>query len=89
MTSVQTQARMWAQALNKKVKERGFEKIYEDLNYLANPDEVKRFETSEPCWEAVKTLEKFSVSYVGTVPKQTEFTLVRDFLLWQVFYYYY
>ena len=84
LNSVQTQARVWSKTLNKSAKQREFEKIYEDFEYLTNPEDVKRFETSQPCREAVKILETFSLNNVRTVPKQNEYTLVRDFLLRQV-----
>ena len=84
MQSMQTQARVWAKSLNKQTKAREFEKIYEDFADIIDPAEVKTFERSEPCRQAVKILEKFSTPLVGIAPMQNEFTLVRDFLLWQI-----
>ena len=71
-------------SLKKRSKKREYEKIYEDYDFLTNPEEVQRFDTSAPCRQAVQILEKFSVPKVGFVPTQNEYTLSRDFLLWHL-----
>ena len=81
---MQTQARAWSRGLKKVSNKREYQKIYEDYDYLTNPEEVTRFDQSQPCREAILIIEKFSVPEVAVVPTQSEYTLVRDFLLWHL-----
>ena len=82
--SMQTQARVWSKSLNKKTKCREFRKIYEDLDNIFDPEKVTKFESSKPCREAIAIIQEFSVAKVGVCPKQSQYTLTRDFLLWSL-----
>ena len=84
LQAMQTQARVWGRSLNNSIKAREYEKIYEDFDYITDPTEVSKFENSKPCREAIGIMEKFLQPKKRYGPKQNEYTLVRDFLLWQL-----
>ena len=82
--AMQTQCRTWSRSLDKISRKREFEKAYEDLEHMFDPDEAVRFDSSKPCREAVSIIEMFSVPKLGFCPTQQQYTLTRDFLLWNL-----
>ena len=82
--AIQTQAKAWCRGMRKESKKREYVKIYEDHDRITTPDEVKEFENSTVCREAVGIIGKFSLIKPGIVPTQKEYTHCRDYLLWQL-----
>ena len=60
------------------------QKVEGDYDLIFDPAKLQQFQKSEPCKEALLTLERFSVSKPGLAPSQKEYCLVRDFLLWNL-----
>ena len=81
---MKSQAEQWARSLNKSKQRREFEKAAEDVERLVTVEEMKDFDSSKPVQDAQKYLRRFKNAKVGLVPTQQQFTLVRDFLLWEL-----
>ena len=84
LTAMQTQAKSWSKCLNKQVRRREYQKIYEDYDNITNPEQVQFFLNSDFSKFAVNVIEGFSSSNVKRMPTKKEYTDVRDFLFWHL-----
>lgn len=81
LSSLSTQMTQWSKSYHKLVKDRFWEKRIDDMASLKTPEQVKQFDSSDLARTAVKTLGDHQELPCGTIPSQTEYTVVRDFLL--------
>ena len=82
--ALQTQSRAWSRGLNRIARRREHKKVEDDYDLIFDPAKLQQFQKSEPCKEALLTLERYGVSRPGLAPSQKEYCLVRDFLLWNL-----
>lgn len=81
LASLATQMTQWCKSFHKLVKDRFWEKRVDDMARLKTPEQVKEFDSSDVARTAVKTLAHYQDCQAGKFPTQTEYTIVRDYLL--------
>jgi site-specific recombinase XerD len=71
----------WSKSYHRLVKARFLEKRMDDLEKLHTPEQIQKFNSSTVARAAVKTLGEYEEKPDETMPSQTEYTSVRDYLL--------
>ena len=79
--SLEAQMTQWSKSFYKLVKNRYWEKRMIDMEQLRTPDQIREFSLSSVARTAIKLLDEYQVKPEGTMPSQTEYTAVRDYLV--------
>lgn len=75
--------RRWIASFRKQCSERTLQRMDDDIQHLVTPEDIHKFDNSEPACTAVKILGWAVASEVHSVSLQ-DFVLVRDYLLAQI-----
>ena len=81
LSAMSVQMTQWSKSYRKLVRDRFWEKRMEDLSKLRSPEQIQKFESSELARKAVSALGRFQAAPEEILATQSEYTLVRDYLL--------